>query len=130
MPRLTFDARAVALLLAVLLLGVQAQLWFGRGGVVPQVRELRERLQVQEAANEQSRQRNTELASEVRDLQDGLEMVEEVARHELGMVRPNEIFVQIRRPESAAGAAGTAAAGAPSPAPPSSLPAAPLNRSN
>jgi len=126
MPRLTFDARAVALLLAVLLLGVQAQLWFGRGGVVPQVRELRERLQVQEAANEQSRQRNTELASEVRDLQDGLEMVEEVARHELGMVRPNEIFVQIRRPESAAGVA----AGAPSPAPPSSLPAAPLNRSN
>ena len=126
MPRLTFDARAVALLLAVLLLGVQAQLWFGRGGVVPQVRELRERLQVQEAANEQSRQRNTELASEVRDLQDGLEMVEEVARHELGMVRPNEIFVQIRRPESAAGVA----AGAPSPASPSPLPAAPLNRSN
>jgi len=122
---LTFDARAVALLLAVLLLGVQAQLWLGRGGV-PQVRELRERLQVQEAANEQSRQRNAELASEVRDLQDGLEMVEEVARHELGMVRPNEIFVQIRRPESAAGVA----AGAPSPAPPSSLPVAPLNRSN
>jgi len=125
MPRLTFDARAVALLLAVLLLGVQAQLWLGRGGV-PQVRELRERLQVQETANEQARQRNAELASEVRDLQDGLEMVEEVARHELGMVRPNEIFVQIRRPESAAGVA----AGAPSPAPPSSLPAAPLNRSN
>ena len=129
MPRLTFDARAVALLLAVLLLGVQAQLWLGRGGV-PQVRELRERLQVQEAANEQARQRNAELASEVRDLQDGLEMVEEVARHELGMVRPNEIFVQIRRPESAAGAAGTAAAGSPSPAAPSPLPAAPLNRSN
>ncbi|MBA4253935.1 MAG: cell division protein FtsB [Comamonadaceae bacterium] len=125
MPRLTFDARAVALLLAVLLLGVQAQLWLGRGGV-PQVRELRERLQVQETANEQARQRNAELASEVRDLQDGLEMVEEVARHELGMVRPNEIFVQIRRPESAAGVA----AGAPSPAPPSSLPVAPLNRSN
>ncbi|BAO83665.1 septum formation initiator [Serpentinimonas maccroryi] len=125
MPRLTFDARAVALLLAVLLLGVQAQLWLGRGGV-PQVRELRERLQVQETANEQARQRNAELASEVRDLQDGLEMVEEVARHELGMVRPNEIFVQIRRPESAAGVA----AGAPSPASPSPLPAAPLNRSN
>ena len=128
MPRLTFDARAVALLLAVLLLWVQAQLWLGRGGV-PQVRELGVRLQVQEAANEQARQRNAELASEVRDLQEGLEMVEEVARHELGMVRPNEIFVQIRRPESGAGAAG-AAADSPSPASPSPLPAAPLNRSN
>ena len=31
----------------------------------------------------------------LRDLQDGLEMVEELARHELGMVKPNEVFVQI-----------------------------------
>jgi len=96
-------ARAIALLLAALLLAVQAQLWFGRGGV-PQVRELRERLQAQEAANATARQRNAELSSEVRDLQDGLEIVEEVARHDLGLVRPNEIFVQIRRPESAPGA--------------------------
>jgi cell division protein FtsB len=33
----------------------------------------------------------------VRDLKEGLEMVEEKARSELGMVKPNEIFVQIAK---------------------------------
>jgi len=121
------SARTIALLLAALLLVVQAQLWFGRGGV-PQVRELRERLQAQETANEAARQRNAELTSEVRDLQEGLEMVEEVARHELGLVRPNEIFVQIRRPEAGA----VAAVGAePKPsAPEAPAQTAPISRSN
>ena len=117
------SARTVALLLAALLLLVQAQLWFGRGGV-PQVRELRERLHLQEATNEAARQRNAELGSEVRDLQEGLEMVEEVARHQLGLVRPNEIFVQIRRPEAAAGAESSSLA------PEAPAQAAPISRSN
>ena len=38
---------------------------------------------------------NGTLAAEVRDLKEGLEMVEEKARLELGMVKPNEIYVQI-----------------------------------
>jgi cell division protein FtsB len=33
----------------------------------------------------------------VRDLKEGLDMVEEKARAELGMVKPNEIFVQIAK---------------------------------
>jgi len=33
----------------------------------------------------------------VRDLQEGLEMVEERARQELGMVKPNELLVQIAK---------------------------------
>ena len=39
--------------------------------------------------------RDPRLANEVRDLHEGLGMVEEMARQDLGMVRPNEIFVQI-----------------------------------
>ena len=38
------------------------------------------------------------MASEVRDLQEGLDMIEELARQDLGMVKPNEIFVQIAQP--------------------------------
>ena len=38
---------------------------------------------------------NDLLAAEVRDLKEGLEMVEEKARQELGMVKPNEIFVHV-----------------------------------
>jgi cell division protein FtsB len=33
----------------------------------------------------------------VRDLKEGLEMVEDKARSELGMVKPNEIFVNVSK---------------------------------
>lgn len=90
-------ARGVAVLLLVLLGILHAQLWWGRGSV-PDVNALRQDLAAQQAANEAARQRNQQLASEVNDLKEGLDMVEELARHDLGMVRPNEIFVQIPRP--------------------------------
>jgi cell division protein FtsB len=35
------------------------------------------------------------LQAEVRDLLEGLEMVEEKARGELGMIKPDEILVQV-----------------------------------
>jgi cell division protein FtsB len=44
-------------------------------------------LDAQQAANEAARERNARLAAEVSDLKEGLEMVEEKARAELGMVR-------------------------------------------
>ncbi len=90
--------RLVPLILLVLLVVVHVQLWTGRGSV-PQVNALRQQLSQQEAANREALWRNERLASEVRDLQEGQEMVEELARHELGMVKPNEIFVQIARPD-------------------------------
>jgi cell division protein FtsB len=86
--------RLVPLLLLVLLAVVHVQIWWGRGSITD-VAELRLNLAEQQAANDQARLRNTQLSSEVRDLQDGLEMVEELARYELGMVKPNEIFVQV-----------------------------------
>ncbi len=81
-------------IIAALLLLVQADLWFGKGNL-PYVMSLRKQLVVQRAANEQARQRNARVAAEVVDLREGLEMVEEKARAELGMVKPNEILVQI-----------------------------------
>jgi cell division protein FtsB len=37
------------------------------------------------------------LSAEIHDLREGLEIVEEKARSELGMVRANEIYVQIAK---------------------------------
>jgi len=88
--------RLIPGLLVALLLVLHAQLWFGRGSV-PQVKQLERELAAQQKANADAQQRNQQLASELRDLQEGLEMVEELARQELGMVKPNEIFVQIAR---------------------------------
>ena len=86
--------RYLTLGLLVLLGLVHAELWFGKGGV-PRVMELNSRLSEQLASNAAGRQRNEQLLAEVRDLKEGLEMVEEKARFELGMVKPDEILVQI-----------------------------------
>lgn len=82
-----------AILIALLLI-IQGQLWFGRGSI-PKVAEMTEQLKAQNQQNQQAKTSNGQLAAEVRDLKEGLEMVEEKARLELGMVRPNEIYVQI-----------------------------------
>jgi cell division protein FtsB len=89
--------RLVTLALAALLVLVHAELWFGKGGV-PRMLELRSKLTAQQAVNDTARQRNQQLAAEVNDLKEGLEMVEEKARSELGMIKPDEIFVQIATP--------------------------------
>jgi cell division protein FtsB len=88
--------RLVPALLIALLAVVHAQLWFGRGSV-GNVAALQHRLEEQRLRNAQAQQANERLASEVRDLKEGLDMVEEKARGELGMVKPNEIFVQIAK---------------------------------
>ncbi|GAB4217280.1 MAG: hypothetical protein Fur007_19070 [Rhodoferax sp.] len=85
--------RLVAAALAILLLLIQAQLWWGRGSL-PQVRQLRQALAQQLASNQQAQWANEQLAAEVRDLTEGLEIIEEKARMELGMVKPNEVYVQ------------------------------------
>lgn len=88
--------KVISLILAAFLLAIQAQLWLGKGSL-PRGVELRAALSATQAENEQARLRNAQLEAELRDLREGLEMVEEKARFELGMVKPDEIFVQVRR---------------------------------
>jgi cell division protein FtsB len=89
-------SRLVPIVLIALLAIVQAQLWFGRGGV-PTVAELERELQQQKVANQEALRKIEQLSAEVNDLKEGLNMVEERARNELGMVKPNEILVQIAK---------------------------------
>jgi cell division protein FtsB len=87
-------SRVIPGLLITLLLVLHAQLWFGRGSV-PQVNSMKRELADLTRSNREAESRNEQLRNEVRDLQEGLDMVEELARRDLGMVKPNEIFVQI-----------------------------------
>jgi len=87
-------SRIVPIILVVLLAFLQFQLWTGRGSL-PDVNHQRDKLAATNEANARAAITNERLASEVTDLQEGLEMVEERARAELGMVKPNEVFVQI-----------------------------------
>jgi cell division protein FtsB len=86
-------SRLVPVVLLALLAALHAQLWLGRGSI-PRVQEMQRQLEAQTAANDQARQANERLNSEVHDLKEGLDMVEEKARSELGMVKPNEVYVQ------------------------------------
>ena len=85
--------RLVTLVLLLLLAVVQAQLWLGDGGL-PQVMRLQAQLDAQKQRNTGQRHAITRLTAEVDDLRQGLEMVEERARADLGMVKPDEILVQ------------------------------------
>lgn len=88
--------RVATLILLALLAVVHAELWFGKGGL-PRVWALSEQVTALKQANEQASLRNDQLAAEVRDLKEGLEMVEERARLELGMLKPDELYVHLSR---------------------------------
>jgi cell division protein FtsB len=86
--------RWLVLALGAVLLWVQAQLWFGESG--QRVLAARQaELAGHVAANAAARERNARVRAEVADLKEGLEMVEEKARAELGMVRPDEVLVRV-----------------------------------
>lgn len=84
-----------AALIAMLVI-LHGQLWFGRGSV-PNVSKLVAQLEQQQRLNAQAKLINERLEAEIHDLQEGLEIVEEKARSELGMVKTNEIYVQIAK---------------------------------
>lgn len=86
--------RLITIVLAVLLLLIQYPLWMGKGGFF-RARELSLQLEAAKEKNEEHRLRNAKLASEVRDLEVGTEAIEERARYELGMIKKDEVFIQI-----------------------------------
>lgn len=88
--------RLITLALAALLLLIQYPLWLGKGGWLS-VADLENQVAAARQKTEQLKARNAKLESEVRDLKDGTGAVEERARYELGMIKQNEIFVQVLR---------------------------------
>ena len=73
---------------------LQHPLWLGKGGWL-RVWDVDRQLQQQKETNEKLELRNAGLDAEVRDLKQGYDAIEERARFELGMVKQDEIFVQI-----------------------------------
>ena len=86
--------KTLAGILGALLLLVQHPLWLGKGGWL-RVWELDGELAAAQHRNEQLEQRNGTLEAEVRDLKQGVEAVEERARYELGLIKPDEVFFQV-----------------------------------
>ena len=83
--------------LAALLLLIQYPLWLGKGGWF-RVSELEKQVSAQLDINVKLKARDEAVSADVKDLQTGTEAIEERARAELGMVKADEIFVQVIDP--------------------------------
>ena len=86
--------RWLSFALIALLILLQYPLWIGKGGWL-RVWDVDRQLQQQKAANHQLEVRNAGLDAEVRDLKQGYDAIEERARFDLGMIKQDEVFVQI-----------------------------------
>ncbi|GAA0310784.1 FtsB family cell division protein [Psychrobacter aestuarii] len=90
-----YVSQLVLIVLAVVMLaGLQYQYWLGENGHFAH-NELRDQIQEQQALNDKQMAANELLRTDVHDLKNGLEAVEEHARLDLGLIKPNETFVQM-----------------------------------
>jgi cell division protein FtsB len=85
--------RALGILLAALIILIQYPLWFGKGGWL-RAWELDRQVDAARTRNAELQVRNAALAAEVSDLKTGTDAIDERARYELGMTRPDEVFYQ------------------------------------
>ena len=83
----------LALAVAVLL-GLQYQYWLGENGQFEH-NKLLTQIEEQQRLNDNQVAANNLLRTDVHDLKTGLEAVEEHARLDLGLIKPNETFVQV-----------------------------------
>jgi cell division protein FtsB len=80
--------------LALITAALQYRLWLGDGGV-SEYKETLGRIEELRQEGEQRRARNAAVAADVADLRDGTDAIEERARHDLGLIKPGETFVQV-----------------------------------
>lgn len=86
--------RLFMLVLVFLLAVQQYHLWFGKNGLRDN-HALRKEVDSIILSNEELKQRNQMMFSEIDDLKRGAEAIEERARNELGLVKEGETFFRI-----------------------------------
>ena len=86
--------RFLMVVLAVVLVLLQARLWLSNGGL-REVWHLEAEVARRSEDNARLAARNAALEAEVRDLREGTAAAEERARTELGMIHEGETFYQI-----------------------------------
>lgn len=80
--------------LLILLSALQYRLWSGNGSI-PHHRRMEQAKAAQLDENRKLEERNRSLSAEVVDLKQGLDAIEERARTEMGMIKQDEIFIQV-----------------------------------
>lgn len=86
--------RLFTVTLALLFGLLQYDLWLGKNGIAD-YRTIVDEIDVQQQVNENLTLRNSEMFVEIDDLRQGLDAIEERARHELGMIKEGETFYRL-----------------------------------
>ncbi len=86
--------RLLMLVFIFLLALLQYHLWFGKNGL-QENHVLHKEVELAIAGNEELKQRNQLMFSEIYDLKQGSDAIEERARNELGLVKEGETFFRI-----------------------------------
>jgi cell division protein FtsB len=86
--------KIIIVILLVLLVMLQYQVWRGEGGI-PEVVKLENETVTAQQNVARLQERNKALEAEVLDLKTGLEAIEERARNDLGMIRKDEVYYQV-----------------------------------
>ncbi len=91
--------KLVMLVLLLALVSLQYDLWFGHGSWNDMIR-LENEVVKQNASNEVLVQRNRALTAEVKDLAEGKDAINEMARSKLGYIQNGEIFYRFTPPST------------------------------
>ncbi|EDP46762.1 cell division protein FtsB [Rickettsiella grylli] len=83
--------KPLIIILTMLFLSLQYKLWFVREGVW-QVHQLKKQIASQVKENRQLSQRNHAMVTDISHLKSDEAALEAHARHDLNMVKPNELF--------------------------------------
>ena len=86
--------RIIAIILGLLFLVLQYDLWIGEGSLAT-VWRLQKEITTQKVENKKINKRNESLVAEVNDLKKGDAAIEERARNELGMIKKGETYIQV-----------------------------------
>ena len=83
--------RFINIFLLCVFLMLQYRLWAGSGSVA-EIMMLNNKIEAQQTLNEEMHNRNALLIAEVIGLHNGFESIEEYARSQLGLIKPDETF--------------------------------------
>lgn len=87
----------LAILIAIFLT-LQYRLWVGEGSYAHRAR-LQQEIARQQDENTRQKDRNRVLAVQVENLKNGLDVIEERARSDMGMIKEGETFFMTRKPQ-------------------------------
>ena len=83
--------RCVNFIFLVTLLLLQLRIWVGDGSLAHTL-AIQQKIETQSALNDQLQKRNARLMADVLSLQQGTQGIEQYARTELGLIKPDETF--------------------------------------